>query len=310
MRLKNEELFEKPMDQLDEFLAFAREESWRFYGKKIKTYYPKTSFPTISITGENCSQNCLYCNKHYLKNMLALTTPERLRSFAFTHAAKKGIGMLISGGYNDQAQLPFEPFVKVLMEIKTKTDLILNLHPGLVTRTQAQILAEIGIDAVSYDLVVDDQVINEVINNGYTAENYKNSYRYLKDEGLKVIPHICLGLYFGQTKGNLEAIEFALQQKNTDLIVFLGLIPTRNTPMKDAAILDPEFLAKIIVYTRLKQPNIEQSLGCMRVRKNEYEINALKAGINRIAIPKKNTIEYAKNDLHLKIEENNFCCAI
>ncbi|HUT81328.1 MAG TPA: radical SAM protein [Candidatus Bathyarchaeia archaeon] len=309
MKLKIEELFETPIDQLEEFFIKARMESWKIFGKKIKVYYPTSSFPSISITGENCSQNCLYCDKHYLKNMLALTTPEKLRSFAFNHAIKGGVGMLISGGYSDQAQLPFESFVEVLMEIKAKTDLILNLHPGLVTKSQAQILAEIGIDAISYDLVVDDQVISEVIKNGFTGKDYKNSFKYLLNAGLKVIPHICLGLYFGEKKGNLEAIEFALQQK-TDLLVFLGLIPTKNTPMEKANIVNPEFLAKILLYTRLIQPNIEQSLGCMRERKGEYEINALKAGINRIAIPKKHTLEYAKKELQLEIEENNFCCSI
>ncbi len=309
MRTKFSELFERSNDQLEEFYIKARSESWRNFGKKIQVYYPGTDFPTISITGDKCSQNCLYCDKHYLRNMLSLPTPEKLRDFAFSHASKKGIGLLISGGYNNQSQLPFEPYIDILKEIKEKTNLIINMHPGLVTKNQAQILAEIGIDAISYDLIVDEQVINEVINAGFTSEDYKKSYVYLKNAGLRIIPHICLGLYFGETKGNLEALDFVLQEK-TDLVVFLGLIPTKNTPMENAKIIDPDFLTRILLYTRLNQPKTEQSLGCMRVRKGEYELNALKAGINRIAVPKKSTLEYAKNELQLEIKEHHYCCAI
>jgi uncharacterized radical SAM superfamily protein len=127
--------------------------------------------------------------------------------------------------------------------------------------------------------------------------------------GLEVVPHICLGLYFGTEKGNIYAINAALE-RNPKLIVFIGLIPTKNTPMENSMTIDPTTFLKLLVYTRLKEPKVEQSLGCMRVRLPIYENFAIKAGINRIAVPKRRTIIYAKQTFGLKIEKISSCCAI
>ncbi|MHA1211681.1 MAG: radical SAM protein [Candidatus Heimdallarchaeota archaeon] len=283
--------------------------SWKYFEKQLIAYYPSTSFPSVSLTGTNCAQNCLYCNKHYLKHMHEANTPEKLKTFAYNLAAKGAKGILISGGYNEQATLPLEPFLETIKEIKAKTNLLINLHPGLVSEEEAQTIAKVGVDAISFDLVVDDNVIEQVLRNGFTGKDYLRSYSNLVTAGLRVVPHICLGLLYGKEDGNLAALEAAFNF-NPKLIVFLGLIPTKNTPMESAKIIDPEFVARMLLYTRLEQPQIEQSLGCMRVRKIDYEHFALKAGINRIAVPKKRTLDFARKKYDLQIKELNSCCAM
>ena len=118
-----------------------------------------------------------------------------------------------------------------------------------------------------------------------------------------------MGLYYGSEKGNLEALK-AILERQPQKIVFLGLIPTKGTPMENSATIAPEFVARVLLWTRLTNPGVEQILGCMRVRDKELEQLALKAGINRIAVPKKETVVLAQKKYQLLFQKKVTCCAI
>ncbi|NHK31597.1 MAG: radical SAM protein [Asgard group archaeon] len=296
-------------EEIQEKAGHSQKISWKIFGKKLKAFYPSRKFPTISITGSSCEQNCLYCNKHYLKQMIPITTPNKMFNFAMELEKKGGNGFLISGGFTKESVLPIEPFLKTIQEIKDKTNLKINIHPGLIKKEEAQAIFEAKIDTVSFDLITDDQIIDELLGNGYRGNDYLKTFDSMISVGLKVIPHICLGLYYGTEKGNIDAINAALK-RNPKLLVFIGLIPTKNTPMENSKTIDPTTFLKLLVYTRLKEPKVEQSLGCMRVRFPIFENYAIKAGINRIAVPKRKSLIYAKQAFGLEIEKISSCCVI
>lgn len=302
-------IFNVTMKELEEKTVEARNISWQNFGKELKVFYPSSKFPTISITGSTCEQNCLYCNKQYLKQMIPITTPEKMIFFAKELEKKGGNGFLISGGFTDESILPIEPFLETILEIKETTNLKINIHPGLVNKSRAQAIFDSKIDTVSFDLITDDQIIDEIIRNGYKGNDYVRSYDFLTSTGLNVIPHICLGLYYGNDKGNVNAINIALTRK-PKLLVFLGLIPTKNSQMENSTTINPTTFLKLLIYARLKGSMVEQSLGCMRIRLPLFENLAIEAGINRIAVPKRKTLDYAKQTFRLKIERINSCCAI
>lgn len=304
-----QEILRLSEQELISLIKQARKNSWHTFGKVLKAHYLGEKFPSISVTGNYCAQNCLYCNKHYLKAMKAITQPKKLVDFAKKLASKGGTGMLISGGYDEESQVPLDAFLESIAEIKEETSLQINVHTGLVEQKQAKALYEIGVDVVSFDLITDTDVINEILMNGKRGRDYIRSYKFLVDAGLKVVPHICLGLYYGSEKGNFEALKTALEF-NPELIVFLGLIPTKGTRMENASTIKPELMAKAMIYVRMNSPAIEQSLGCMRVRTPQYEEIAVQSGINRIAIPKTRTLEYAKNEFDLRIKRVDSCCAL
>ena len=307
--ISENEIFNASEQELTVLMERARKISWNALGKRIRFYYPSKEFPSVSITGSACAQSCLYCNKHYLKAMHSLTTPQKMLNFALKLKAKGGKGMLISGGYDEESVVPINSYLDTISQIKKKTNLFINIHPGLVTLEQAKAIYDAGVDAASFDLVTDNHVIREVIRNGKTAVDYKKSFEALINAKLKVVPHICLGLYYGTEKGNIEAVKLALNY-DIPLIVFLGFIPTKGTPMEKSKVITSDFLAKISIYTRFRKTDLEQSLGCMRVRLPEYEREALLVGMNRIAVPKKKTIEFAKKTLGLNVESVQTCCAI
>lgn len=308
MSVDAKQFLKASFSSLDQLFQQARELSWNYHGKKLLGYYPGKSFPSVSVTGTNCSQNCQYCDGYYLQHMYPATTPKALEQFALQIAQKGARGMLLSGGYNQQGIVPLIPFLPTIKAIKEKTDLVINAHVGLVNNEQAKKIAETGIDFVSFDLITDNQVISEILRSDKTGEDYLTSYQALLNAKIDVIPHICLGLYYGTIKGNLEAIK-AVTDYSPRLLVFLGLIPTKHSPMANSPTISPKLVAKILLWTRLNYPKIEQSLGCMRVRTKQIEELAVKAGINRIAIPKKSTLTFALEKYQLSIHQISACCA-
>ena len=109
--------FESMNNNFEEKVNEAREKSWELFAKKLKVYYPSKTFPTISITGTSCDQNCLYCNKRYLEHMFPIKSPEKLLIFARNHERKGGKGFLISGGFNKESILPIDPYLEIIKEI-------------------------------------------------------------------------------------------------------------------------------------------------------------------------------------------------
>jgi len=307
--IKFAEILNTSQNELDQLLEEGRSLSWKNFGQTLKVYYPSKKFPSISVTGASCALKCLHCNKHYLKNMHHIESPNDLVNFAIGLEKKQGKGILLSGGYDEESIVPLESYLEAISSIKSRTNLKINVHPGLVSFKQAKALADTGVDAISFDLITDDEVISRVIKNNKQGKDYIESFKSLIKAGLHVVPHICLGLHFGDEKGNLDAIEIALKYE-IPLIVFLGLIPTKGTFMEKSKIINKDYLTRLILYTRLRKPHLEQSLGCMRVRQIDYEQAAILAGINRIAVPKKKSLDFAVNRLGLSVDQIETCCSI
>ena len=307
--IKFAEVLNASQNELDQLLEEGRSSSWNNFGRILKAYYPSKNFPSISVTGASCALNCLHCNKLYLKNMHQINSPSDLMRYAIKLEKKQGKGFLLSGGYDEESKVPLESYLEAVSRIKSETNLKINVHPGLVNSRQANALADAGVDAVSFDLITDDEVISKVIKNDKRGKDYIESFKSLIKAGLHVVPHICLGLHFGDEKGNLDALKTALKY-NIPLIVFLGLIPTKGTIMEKSKIINKDFLTKLILFTRLRKPDLEQSLGCMRLRQIDYEQTAILAGINRIAVPKKKSLDFAVSKLGLSIEQIETCCSI
>jgi uncharacterized radical SAM superfamily protein len=278
----------------------------------LNCFYPGKQFPAISITGSKCALQCNHCNKHYLTLMTSAETPTKLWNICNTFQKEGKLGCLISGGYNQDAMLPFKEFLPILKQIKNETDLILNVHTGLVNEEIALQLGESKVDIVSFDFVGDEETIQEIYRIHKKPEDYLNSLQFLLESKIPYItPHICIGLRRGDLSGEIRALTL-IKSLKPYLIVLLGFIPTVNTPMEDLPPPSPELIAKIIATTRILFPKTPLSLGCMRPGKklrNQIDIYAIQAGINRIELPTSKTIHYALQQ-GLQIQKFNTCCAV
>ncbi len=273
--------------------------------------YPHPNFPTISITGDVCKLCCKHCGRHYLKGMVSCTTPESLRERCLALHAKGAKGVLLSGGYNEEGYVPFEPFLGAIAEVKKTTGMFISAHTGLVPDRLARRMGEAGIDLADFDLVGDDATIKLVLGIDKTVEQYRQSMMSLSRSLPYLVPHICVGLHEGGLRGEFRAIDMAAEFA-PPLVVLLVLAPTPGTVFAGLSPPSPGDFEKVAVKARLSFPAAQLSLGCMRPRgtqRLETELAALRAGFDRIELPAERTIGAARA-MGLRVRKLPACCAV
>jgi len=273
--------------------------------------YPHPSFPTVSITGDKCMLCCKHCGRRYLKNMVPCAAPEALLEKCLKFFSNGVKGVLLSGGYNAEGYVPFEPFLDVIEQVKRETGLFISAHTGLVPEWLARELGSAGIDLADFDLIGDDDTIKLVLGIDRTVEDYQRSMKSLKGSIPYVVPHICVGLHSGELRGEFRALDLAAEIEPR-LLVLLVLTPTAGTEFGKLAPPSKDIFKKIAVEARLRFPKAELALGCMRPRdfnRFEIELAALQSGVDRIELPSERTLEAARA-IGLSVRKLRACCAV
>jgi len=295
----------------DELFVTAGKLRNRQSGRELRFYYPKPRFPSVSITGSSCALRCKHCGGHYLAGMRGAETPSKLKEFCAAHEADGGLGVLVSGGSDLQGRVPLGRFYGEIGWVKENTGLIINVHTGLLDTRQAEEIASTGVDIVSVDVVGSDETIRRVYGLDATVEDYAETLNALKDAGVaNVVPHICVGLDFGEVRGEARAIEVA-SEIEPEIIVILGLIPTQDTAMEAVDPPSSEDLAKVVASTRLMLPRSSVAVGCMRsrVEKGRGEVLAISAGADRLVLPASTTVMATAAE-GFEIKHLDGCCSI
>lgn len=278
--------------------------------RTIRLYYPVPKFPSVSITGGNCDLKCNHCKGHYLQHMPDTSSPEKLKEFCLKHEENGGVGLLISGGSTSEGKVPLAPFLETMKWVKENTDLIINLHTGMLTRGEAEDIAATGIDIASVDLVGSQDTLKKVYGLDASLREYGDTLIFLKEGGVPfVAPHVCVGLHYGKVLGERKAIELAVEVK-PETIVFISLIPTADTPMADVVPPSVGEIIDLIKEAKKLSPASDISLGCMRSRsyKTELEWKAIEAGVDRLALASRRTEKRALENGY-KVQKLDSCCA-
>ncbi len=269
---------------------------------------PHPSFPAISLTGNNCALDCDHCKGHYLEGMVSARNPEKLQRICLSLYSEGAKGVLLSGGYNSEGYVPFDPFLDVISRIKKKTDLFVSIHSGIVPEDLAKKLGKSGVDLVDFDLIADDSTISSRIGLDKTAEEYKRSLHSISEEIPYLSPHILLGLSGTSLESEKKALSF-LEGVDMSALVFLVIIPPPDSNYK---IPDPKKVGEFIARARLNFPDTPMALGCMRPKSSEripVEIESIKSGIDRIVLPSQRAVEFAEWN-GLVVKELEACCAV
>ncbi|MHA1794643.1 MAG: hypothetical protein DRO88_04900 [Promethearchaeia archaeon] len=312
------------------FLQFQSDDSWDPFfenvyekfslpkrkEKNIKVYVPGREFPSISLTGKACALNCEHCDRKYLSSMIPAATSSQLKTVLANLSKSGKVGTLLSGGCDAEGKVNYSNFVQVIQDFKQTPEgkkFYLNSHVGLVSTSEAQELAKIGIDAVSFDLNLDSEVITNIFHLKHSPEDYQNSFEALLNNGINVIPHILIGANFGRIKGELTALKY-LNRFQPEIIVFIVMIPPRRQGVMDSrfSLVSPQEVAKIILISHYFFPHAEISLGCMRPYWNDAfhtEKWAIQAGVSRMVKPTMKTRQWLENE-SFKIEKLTACCVI
>ncbi len=282
----------------------------------ISDYYRNTpqSFLNISITGNDCRLQCSHCRGVLLKGMIPAGSSKRLIEITKKYLKSGNLkGMLISGGFDRSGKLAFDSIIDGIKEIKAKYPyLTLYIHTGFLDRKEAQALKSSGVDAVLTNLIKSQKAIEEVYNlSGRTYQDYLNTIKILKEYGLKVSPHIIIGLENGELSDEFTMVEDAMDL-NVDSIVFVILKKASKNISFPVSKVPPEDIIKLVRHARGLSPYTLLSFGCAKPPGKDrhlLEIGLIKVGIDAIAFPSEKTVKYAiENKIaHTFLEK---CCAI
>ena len=281
----------KPQNRVVRFYtpSFAGTKTPQFCGRQ------SDAFPTVSITGNRCALNCRHCGGQVLKAMYPATA----------------LGLLVSGGCLPDGSVPFDGYSGVLGKLKRELGLTVFVHTGVVKPEGARQLKEAGVDAALIDVVGLEETVQRTFNLNVRAQDYADSLRALAIAGLKVIPHVVAGLDDGKLEGEFEALKTIKENSQPAAIVLIAFMPIRQTEMANTAPPEPLDIAKVAAVARQMFPATPITLGCMRPKgkiRGLIDVLALKAGVDAVAFPSLEAVEYARNEGY-KTVFSSLCCA-
>jgi hypothetical protein len=166
------------------------------------------------------------------------------------------------------------------------------------------------VDAALIDIIGSDETIKKIGNLNATTKDYAASLNAMKNAGLHIVPHVIVGLHDGKLKGELAALK-TIASADPSAVVVIAFMPIRGTAMAKVKPPTPADIAKVTATARLMFPETPLVLGCVRPKgrhRTETDILALKAGVDGIAFPSEQAIEYAEQHGY-KTSFSSHCCA-
>jgi uncharacterized radical SAM superfamily protein len=304
--------------ELRELLKKARNLSWEIHGKRVQFFIPgqmvymgdRGKYPHISLTGTSCALNCDHCYRKILEDMLPAEEPDLLKDVCRRLDEEGNLGVLLSGGSDKQGALPWHRFLESIQWIKQHTRLKVSIHTGIIDLETALALKDAGIDEVLIDVVGSEETMHSVYHLPAGLKAMESSLSALAATQLPLIPHIVVGLHYGQMKGEMHALGMVARHPISVLVVVV-LNPMKDTPMQGIRPLDPETVARFVAAARLRVPHVPIALSCARPpgqHRAETDLLALEAGVNRISMPSQKVVKKSR-EAGLDIEFHQTCCS-
>jgi len=271
------------------------------------------SFVSISLTGAECALACDHCNMSILKSMAALPRSGGSLFGMCSELARQGAGgVLISGGSNKKGRVPLLKHIPDLMRVRRELGLTIRVHPGIPDEETVAGLAEVGIDGAMMDIIGDNDTIRDVYHlAGTTTEDYERALALLDRYNVPSIPHIILGLHYGQMRGERTALEIIARHQHKAVVLVI-LMPLSDAPMARVTPPPVEEIMTFFAHTRLTLPESPLMLGCARPTgqsKLQTDRAAVDAGFNGIAYPAEGIVTYARQR-GLQPKMINACCGV
>jgi len=316
-------IFNSTPQEYSEYLERGWELTREFHGQLINFYAPsilkydtegfetqiKGVFQSVSITGRKCQLMCEHCKGRLLESMHSAPTPEELLTLGEALFKKGCRGLLISGGSDRNGSVPLKPFINVIEEFHRRLGMKIAVHTGLIDYSTAKALKEAGVESAMIDIIGDAATIREIYHLDKKPRDFEKALQALIKAGLDVSPHIVVGLNKGRIVGEFKALEIITRSKAKNIVI-VALKPL-NVSELAGQVPRPIDIGHIITIARLKNPGKKILLGCARpggLHKVKTDLLAIKAGVNGVAFPTSEAINYASK---LALTKNfiPYCCS-
>lgn len=269
-------------------------------------------FVSVSITGTACALSCGHCNTKVLRGMTDLRRFDgSLYDLCESLAGQGTRGVLISGGSDPKGRVPLLPHIDDMKRVRTELGMAVRVHVGLPDEETCAALGEVDVDGAMIDIIGHRDTIHEVYHLDADPEDYEDALSWLEKYKVPMVPHIVIGLHYGKMLGEDRALEMIVRHP-PKLLALVVLMSMSKTAMANVT---PPSLSEIGAFfqkTRLALPSTPVMLGCARPMGNmkvEIDRLAVDAGLNGIAFPANDIVEYARH-AGLRPQFVNACCGV
>lgn len=255
----------------------------------------QNSFANISITGTTCSCRCEHCRGKLLETMIPAVTLDEFYTVVDNLIGKGCKGVLVSGGSDEKGEVPLIPFSPGLKYARERGLKVL-VHCGIISKATSVALKKAGVNQVLMDIIGDESTIKEIYHLERKPKDYLEAMLNCRDAELDFVPHVVIGLNHGEIRGEYEALEM-IKKANPRVLVLVVLKPTRGTLMEKT---NPPSISEVsLLIKRARELFYENilTLGCAKpvgLYKEELEKIAVDNGVDVIAFPTEETVEYAR----------------
>ncbi|OYV81291.1 MAG: radical SAM protein [Acidithiobacillus ferrivorans] len=272
----------------------------------------KNAFPAISITGGDCKLQCDHCKAKILEPMIPVRTPEELDRLVDQIVLDGGRGLLLSGGSDHQNVVHYEPYFPMLRKIKDRyPNLQIAMHTGIATPEFARGMEDAGVDVAMMDVIGAQDTINQVYHLRRSVDDFEAALEALVATKMKVVPHIVIGLHYGELLGEWNALEIIRRHLPSALVlvVIMSQYASSSRPFATPA---TEEIGKFFMDARAALPETPVLLGCARpsgVHRSITDTYAVMAGLNGVAFPSDGMLALAKH-LDRDVFVTPSCCSM
>ena len=268
-------------------------------------------FIAVSLMGSSCRLMCDHCRTRMLSALHRASTPERFLHLCESMHARGCRAMLLTGGCDRDGTIPLPPFVAAVCEARERWGYRFAAHTKLATEDFAEAAAKAGIDPLMVDVVGDEKSLRDVYHlRDHCLEDVERSLDVAEAHGLRLAPHIMIGLAHGQVVGERRALEM-LRGRDLAALALVVLTPLRGTPMAEVKIDLPAVL-EILEEARQAFPETRLTLGCAKTggrMQRRLEERALELGYDGMAYPSEGIVSLAR-EMGYEVSLSESCCTL
>jgi uncharacterized radical SAM superfamily protein len=166
------------------------------------------------------------------------------------------------------------------------------------------------VDAALIDIIGSDETIREIYQLNVKVSDYEKSLAALQQSRIAFVPHVLVGLHYGQLKGEFQALKM-IAKHSPSAVIIIALMPIPGTVMQKVQPPSPVDIARVLAAARFSLPETPLVLGCMRPKgkhRAETDKLAVEAGVNAIAFPDIHAIKAAESS-GLETVFSSLCCS-
>ena len=273
----------------------------------------KNRFPAVSVTGGKCQLQCDHCKAKVLEGMRPAETPAELERLVEEEFLPDGArGVLLSGGSNHQNVIDYPRYFPTIRRIKDRhPDFQIAMHTALVDEAYAAEMDAAGVDVAMLDVIGAQETVQKVYHLKRPVADFEESLAALRKTGMKVVPHIVLGLHYGRFLGEHEALEMIARQ-GADALILVVVEPYFAPSSRPFETPDPGQVGRFFLEARRRMTEVPVLLGCARPG-GEHRVTtdtyAVMAGLDGIAFPSDGMLELA-DTLGIRHKTTPSCCSV